>query len=208
MTPPHGTTIPCFSLECFATWRWTTGVRSASKKSPAVPRRKCPGLVQCRGPFPVQTTFTFAPQAHACRHFQQLRDQVDPHPAVTKACQSLGIALDVIGKGFNTATSKPEEVLPATTSCLPKPGARSKPWLSVQLSYSVISRASEPWSIVPTSPNCESSTLGRERCCARWIPQLIAAEIKSTTLTRQSGFPSGHETSSLTSAAVDWLELY
>jgi hypothetical protein len=31
---------------------------------------------------------------------------------VSEVCKSLGIALDVIGKGSNTATSKPEEVLP------------------------------------------------------------------------------------------------
>lgn len=33
-------------------------------------------------------------------------------PAVAKACESLGLKLDVIGKGFNTATSQPETILP------------------------------------------------------------------------------------------------
>jgi hypothetical protein len=57
-----------------------------------------------RGPLPVQPR-----QAAIFSNYASRRTHL---PAVQKACGSLGIPLDVIGKAFGTESSRPEELLP------------------------------------------------------------------------------------------------
>ncbi len=129
--------------------------------------------------------------------------------AVTRACKSLGIALDVIGKGFNASTTKPEEVLPAYDIVFAK--ARC---------------ALEAMAVGCAAVLCDFSGLGAMVDCANFSelrkfnfgagtllrpldPELIASEIKKYDANEAKRVSERARTeASLTSAAVDWLELY
>jgi hypothetical protein len=129
--------------------------------------------------------------------------------AVSKACQSLGIALDVIGKGFKTATSKPEEALPLYDIVFAK--ARC---------------ALEAMAVGTAVVLCDFSGLGAMVNCANFSdlrklnfgagtllhpldPQLIAAEIslydaqEARRVSERARSEAG-----LAGAVVEWLELY
>ncbi len=128
---------------------------------------------------------------------------------VTKACQSLGIELDVIGKGLNTATSKPEEVLPAYDVVFAK--ARC---------------ALEAMAVGSAVVLCDFAGLGAMVNCANFSefrklnfgagtllrpldPQLIAAEVEKYDA-HEANLVSeqARKEASLTRAAIEWVELY
>lgn len=130
-------------------------------------------------------------------------------PAVTKACKSLGIAVDVIGKGFNTATSKPEDVLPGYDIVFAK--ARC---------------ALEAMAVGSAVVLCDFAGLGAMVSCANFAdfrklnfgagtllrplaPELIAAEIQKYDAGEARLVSElARKEASLTSAAAAWVELY
>lgn len=129
--------------------------------------------------------------------------------AVSRACKSLGITLDVIGKGSNTATSTPEAVLPAYDIVFAK--ARC---------------ALEAMAVGSAVILCDFAGLGGMVTCANFSesrklnfgagtlvrpldPQMIAAEIRSydgDEAMRVSEL--ARKGAALASAAVEWAELY
>jgi glycosyltransferase involved in cell wall biosynthesis len=128
---------------------------------------------------------------------------------VTRACKRLGIALDVIGKGFNTSTFKPEEVLPAYDIVFAK--ARC---------------ALEAMAVGSAVVLCDFPGLGAMVDCANFTqlrqlnfgagalvhpldPELIAAEInKYDAHEAHRVSERARADACLTGAAVEWLELY
>jgi hypothetical protein len=128
--------------------------------------------------------------------------------AVTRACKSLGIVLDVIGKGFNTSTSKPEEVLPAYDIVFAK--ARC---------------ALEAMAVGSAVVLCDFPGLGAMVDCANFtelrklnfgagtlqrpLDPAIAAEMNKYDPHEAKHVSERARTAaSLTGAAVQWLELY
>jgi hypothetical protein len=129
--------------------------------------------------------------------------------AVSQACKSLGISIDVIGKGFHTDTSTPETVLPAYDIVFAK--ARC---------------ALEAMAVGSAVVLCDFSGLGGMVTCANFAElrklnfgagtlvgaldsELIAGEINkydAQEATRVSEL--ARKEACLTSAAVDWLDLY
>jgi hypothetical protein len=128
---------------------------------------------------------------------------------VTRACKRLGIALDVIGKGFNTSTFKPEEVLPAYDIVFAK--ARC---------------ALEAMAVGSAVVLCDFPGLGAMVDCANFTqlrklnfgagalvhpldPELIAAEInKYDAHEAHRVSQRARAEACLSGAAVEWLELY
>jgi hypothetical protein len=129
--------------------------------------------------------------------------------AVMKACQSLGIALDVIGKASNTVTAKPEEVLPA-----------------YDLVFAKAMCALESMAIGSAVVLCDFAGLGAMVNCANFSefrklnfgagtlvrpldPQLIAAEIQNYDAQEAKLVSElARKQAKLSNAAVEWVELY
>jgi hypothetical protein len=129
--------------------------------------------------------------------------------AVTRACKSLGIALDVIGKGFKTSTSKPEEVLPAYDIVF----AKARCALEAMAVGSAVVLCDFPG--LGAMVNCSNfSGLRRLNFGAGTLlnpldPELIAAEInKYDAGEAKQVSERARMEACLTSAAVEWLELY
>jgi hypothetical protein len=129
--------------------------------------------------------------------------------AVTKACKKLGIALDVIGKGFHTATSKPEEAL-----------------LAYDIVFAKARCALEAMAVGSAVVLCDFAGLGAMVNCANFTelrklnfgagtllrpldPQLIAAEISRYDVHEaQQVSVRARKECGLTSAVAEWLEIY
>ena len=129
--------------------------------------------------------------------------------AVTKACKSLGIALDVIGKGFNTSTSRPEEVLPAYDIVF----AKARCALEAMAVGSAVVLCD--FAGLGTMVNCSNFSelhklnFGAGTLLRPLDPELIAAEIKKYDAHEAKRVSERVRTEAgLTTAAVEWLELY
>jgi hypothetical protein len=129
--------------------------------------------------------------------------------AVTEACKSLGIAVDVIGKGFKTATSKPEEAL-----------------LAYDIVFAKARCALEAMAVGSAVVLCDFAGLGGMVDCSSF-PELRKLNFGSGTLLRPLDRASiaaeikrydAHEAkrvservraeASLADTVVEWLELY
>jgi hypothetical protein len=129
--------------------------------------------------------------------------------AVTTACQRSGISLDVIGKGFNTSTSKPEEVLPSYDIVF----AKARCALEAMAVGSAVVLCDFPG--LGAMVNCSNfSALRKLNFGAGTLlrpldPELIAAEInKYDTYEAKRVSERVRTEASLTSAAVEWSEIY
>lgn len=130
-------------------------------------------------------------------------------PAVAKACDSLGIPLDVIGKEFGTGTSRPEELLPkydlifAKARCALE--AMAVGCAVVVCDFGGLGRMVNP----ETFAELRSLNFGGGVLTRPLDPELIVAEIQkynvddvklvSDRVRREAG---------LTSALDEWIELY
>jgi len=130
-------------------------------------------------------------------------------PAVAKACGSLGIPLDVIGKDFGTSTSRPEDVLPkydlifAKARCALE--AMAVGCAVVVCDFGGLGRMVSP----ETFAELRKLNFGGGVLTRPLEPELIVAEIRkykvddvnlvSDRVRREAG---------LTSALDEWVELY
>jgi hypothetical protein len=129
--------------------------------------------------------------------------------AVTKACKSLGIALDVIGKASNSASSHPEELLPRYDLVFAK--ARCA------LEAMAVGSAVVLCDFAGLGPMVSSDRFGELRklnfgagTLVRPLdPELIAAEIqKYDAHDAQLVSEQVRRAASLTGAITEWIDLY
>lgn len=129
--------------------------------------------------------------------------------AVTKACKSLGIAVDVIGKGFHTATAKPEEVLPSYDIVFAK--ARCALEAMAVGSAVVLCDFAGLGALVARANFAESRRLnfGAGTLVRPLDPQLIAAEVEHyDPIEARLVSELARKEASLTRAVAEWVELY
>jgi hypothetical protein len=129
--------------------------------------------------------------------------------AVMKACQSLGIALDVIGKASNTATAKPEAVLPAYDLVFAK--ARCALESMAVGSAVVLCDFAGLGAMVRRANFSEFRKLnfGAGTLVRPLDPQLIAAEIQNYDAQESTLVSELARTqANLNDAALEWVELY
>jgi hypothetical protein len=116
--------------------------------------------------------------------------------------------LDVIGKGFNTSTTKPEEVLPAYDIVF----AKARCALEAMAVGSAVVLCDFPG--LGAMVDCANSELRKFNFGAGTLlrpldPELIAFEIRKYDAHEAKRVSERARTEAcLTSAAVDWLELY
>lgn len=129
--------------------------------------------------------------------------------AVTKACQSLGIAVDVIGTSFGTATPVPEKILPAYDLVFAK--ARCA------LEAMAVGAAVVLCDFAGLGPmvNCENFAelrrlnFGTGNLVRPLDPLLIAVEIgKYDAREAQLVSARVRKEANLTSATTEWIEIY
>ena len=129
--------------------------------------------------------------------------------AVTTACKSLGIALDVIGKASNAASSNPEELLPRYDLVFAK--ARCALEAMAVGSAVVLCDFAGLGPMVSSGKFAELRKLnfGAGTLLRPLDPELIAAEIqKYDAQDAQLVSEQARKEASLTDAITEWIELY
>lgn len=129
--------------------------------------------------------------------------------AVTKACKGFGIAVDVIGTGFGTATTRPEEALPNYDLIFAKARCALE---AMAVGTAVVLCDFAGLGAMVNHDNFDELrklNFGTGNLVHPLDPQLIAAEIKKyDPHEAQLVSERVRKEANLSSAAVEWIELY
>jgi hypothetical protein len=130
-------------------------------------------------------------------------------PAVTEACRSLGIHLDVIGRAFGTATSKPEGILPKYDLVFAKARCALEA-MAVGCAVVLCDFAGAgPMVRADTFGELQKLNFGAGTLTRPLRPELIVAEIeKYSAADAKVVSERVRQDAGLSSAVMEWIELY